>query len=212
MPVGRGATAARPVVVVTAHTGADGALGAAAALSCAGAGAARAPLLIDLGGTRPRPTLIATAVARGLEDRLAAALPVSEVAARGGVCHLAVGSDPGALAELESGLALARRSPAVIHAPPAHLAALLTSPVAEHISGALVVEEDTGPGAGIPLLLELMERGLLVASLPGRLDWMSERRALFGALREGDLGALPQALVAWFASYAGRGQLPGGGR
>ena len=73
--------------------GAEGVRGAAAALACAGADVDRASLLVDIGGRAPRPTLLASAAARRLEERLAAHLPRARVAARGQVCHLSAPAD-----------------------------------------------------------------------------------------------------------------------
>ena len=86
-----------PTVLVTAVGGAEGRAAAAAALACAGADVDRAALLVDVGGRPPRPTLLASAAARGLEERLAAHLPSARVAARGQVCHLAVARGSGRL-------------------------------------------------------------------------------------------------------------------
>jgi hypothetical protein len=65
-----------PVVLVAPVGAAVGSRPAAAALACAGSELDRAGLLIDLDdGRAPRPSLIATAAARALEERLAAHLP-----------------------------------------------------------------------------------------------------------------------------------------
>ena len=63
------------VILATAVGAASGARAAAAALACAGSEPDRPGLLVELGGRAPRPTLIASSGARGLEQRLAVHLP-----------------------------------------------------------------------------------------------------------------------------------------
>ncbi len=87
-------TAATPTVLVTAVGEAEGSRGAAAALACAGADIDLATLLVDVAGEAPRPTLLASAAAHRLEERLVAHLPAARVAARGQVCHLASRRSP----------------------------------------------------------------------------------------------------------------------
>ena len=73
----------------------------------------------------PRPTLLASAAARRLEERLAAHLPQARVAARGQVCHLAVAADPEGFAAASAAVTVARGALAVLHLPPALLQPLL---------------------------------------------------------------------------------------
>lgn len=54
----------------------------------------------------------------------------------------------------------------------------------------------------------LLGRGLGVALLERRLDWVKERRALFGALRTEDVHELPGALTRWLVDYAERSSGP----
>ncbi len=170
-------------VVVTSVGGAEGSRGAAAALACAGVDGGTAPLLVDLGGRPPRPTLVASAAARALEERLVAHLPAARVAARGGVCHLAVPADPEGIAAGAAAVTVARGALAVVHAEPAVLQALLAEPVAPRFSGALLRAELTAARPLLALVVrDLLDRGLVVAVLKRRLRWVAERRALFGAL------------------------------
>lgn len=91
------------VIVVTRVGGAGGARAAAAALACAGSEADRAGLLVDLdAGRRPRPSLISSAAARELEERLAAHLPDAGVAERGRICHLALRGAKGSCGAVRS--------------------------------------------------------------------------------------------------------------
>jgi hypothetical protein len=182
------------VVVVTAVGGAEGSRGAAAALSCAGSGVERAALLVDVGGRVPRPTLIASASAHRLEERLAARLPTLRPAARGEVCHLSVAADEEGLAAAGTAVTVARGGLAVVHVPAEHLQALLDAP-APGLDAALL-RADLGTDRALVALAteDLLARGLRVSVLKHRLGWVAERRAGFGALGS-DSGGLPESLV-----------------
>ncbi|HEU5105842.1 MAG TPA: hypothetical protein VFU11_08360 [Solirubrobacterales bacterium] len=184
-----------PTVFVAAVGGAEGARGAAAALVCAGAEMDAAPLLIDVGGRVPRPTLIATAAAQQLEERLRAQMPEAKVAARGQVCHLTVPADREGL-ELAAGAATtAREDGVVVHLPPQLLhEALDDSPLQ---ASAVLLRADLGHDRALVGLAvrDLLGRGVAAAVLKQRLTWVAERRALFGALPAGSQGGLPERLV-----------------
>ena len=161
--------------------------GAAAALACAGADVDRAALLVDVGGRAPRPTLLASAAARRLEERLAAHLPQARVAARGQVCHLAVAADRRGLAAAAAAVTVARGALAVVHLPPALL---------QPCSGARGMGRGRRASCCAPTSpptgrcwrwssRDLLARGLAVGVLKHRLSWVAERRALFGALGVG---------------------------
>jgi hypothetical protein len=177
-------------VVVTAIGAAEGSRGAAAALACAGADGERAPLLADLGGRPPRPTLVASAAARTLEERLAAHLPQARVAARGQVCHLAAAAAGEGFEQAAAAATVARGGLAVVHVPPGELQDLLADPAAPRFTGALL-RADLGEDRALLALVvrDLLDRGLAVGVLKRRLSWVTERRALFGAL-----GSDPQGL------------------
>lgn len=170
-------------VVVTSVGAAEGSGAAAAALACAGADGELAPLLVDVGGRPPRPTLVASAAARALEERLTAHLPTTRVAARGQLCQLARAADADGFATAAAAVTVARGAFAVVHVPPVELQALLTDPAAPRFTGALL-RADVGAERPLLALLvrDLLERGLAVAVLKRRLGWVTERRALFGAL------------------------------
>jgi hypothetical protein len=186
---------AGPVVLVAAVGEADGSRGAAAALACAGAEVDVATLLVDVGGKTPRPTLIASAAAQGLEERLRAHLPAAGVAARGQVCHLAVQADGEGLDAVAGAIDLTRGSVAVVHLPPSLLQIALTdSPLRP--TGVLLRADLPNDRALVALAArDLIERGLAVGVLKRRLGWVAERRALFGALPPGSPGGLPERLV-----------------
>ena len=102
--------------------GAEGSRAAAAALACAGADVDRATLLVELAGKPPRPTLLASAAARRLEERLGGA-PArrARVAARGQVCHLRSRPIRRASAVASAAVSVARGSLAVVYLPAAQL-------------------------------------------------------------------------------------------
>ncbi len=184
-----------PTVFATAVGRAEGSRGAAAALACAGADADLATLLIEIGGKPPRPTLLASAAARRLEERLAAHLPQARVAARGQVCHLAVAADAEGFAGASAAVTVARGALAVLHLPPAQLQAWLCGE-ASPISSGVLLRADIAVDR--PLLAmavrDLLDRGLRVSVLKRRLSWVAERRALFGALQPEAAGGLPSSV------------------
>ncbi|HWO82190.1 MAG TPA: hypothetical protein VNM38_00170 [Solirubrobacterales bacterium] len=183
------------VVVVGAVGEADGSCGAAAALACARADVDTATLLVDAGGRTPRPTLVASAAAQKLEERLAAHLPDHRVAARGQVCHLAVPDEVEGLEAAAAAATVLRDGLTVLHVEPRLLQLALASPNLRP-SGVLLranLREDRGL-VGL-LVRDLLEGGLDVAVLKRRLNWVAERRALFGVLPPGGSGGLPERVV-----------------
>ncbi|MBS1860444.1 MAG: hypothetical protein JSS68_01910 [Actinobacteria bacterium] len=143
---------------------------------------------------------MASVAAGRLEERLSAALPGVEVAARGRICVIATRGDGEGLSTPGRAIEAAGCSPVVVHADPSDLARLLEDPVASRFAAALV---RCGPGIdralGAPAILDLLARGLAVSLLERRLDWVRERKALFGALDAWELEGLPPALVSWLA-------------
>lgn len=200
---GSGAT-----VLVTAVGAAEGSRPAAAALACAGAGVDRATLLVDVEGRSPRPTLLASAASRALEERLAAHLPQARVAARGQVCHLAVAADGDGLDAAAAAATVARGSLVAVHAPPALVQPLLAGRLGERLTGALL-RADVGPDRALLALAfaGLRGHGLAVAVLKRRLAWVAERRALFGTLPPGGPGGLPDRVVRRLLEEGGEGEL-----
>jgi hypothetical protein len=183
------------VVLVSAVAGAEGSRGAAAALACAGSGVETAALLIEIGGRVPRPTLIASASAHRLEERLAARLPSLRPAARGEVCHLAVEADEDGLAAAGTAVTVARGGLAVIHAAPALLQGVFEAPAAPEADAVLLrADLDADRPLAALAVADLIGRGLRVAVLKRRLGWVTERRAGFGVLGS-DSGGLPEPLL-----------------
>jgi hypothetical protein len=172
---------------------ATGARAAAAALACAGSEPDRAGLLVDLTARRaPRPTLIASAAARELEERLAAQLPEAGVASRGWTCHLALPPDRSGIEGIAAALPLVDDSLAAVHLPPHLVQAVLEEPLAR--IGGVVLRADLGADRALTALAtrDLMERGLRVAVLKQPLGWLASRRALAGILPAGSAGGLPE--------------------
>lgn len=189
-------TASEELVLVTALARAEGSREAAAALACAGSDIDRAALLIDVGGRAPRPTLLASAAARRLEERLAAHLPHLRAAARGQTCHLAVPPDEEGLEAASAAATAAREGLAVMHVPPAQLQTALAAPLATRLTGALLRADVRTDRALVALVArDLIERGLRVGVLKRELAWVPARRALFGALPPGSSGGIPGGLL-----------------
>jgi hypothetical protein len=182
-------------VLVTAVGNAEGSRGAAAALACAGADADVATLLVDVGGRTPRPTLIASAAARQLEERLRGHLPEARVAARGQVCHLAVPADSEGLELASAAATVARESGGFVHLPPELLHEVLIAP-AWRPSGVLLRADLGGNRALVALAVrDLIARGIPAVVLKRRLPWVAERRALFGVLPAGAPGGISERYV-----------------
>lgn len=195
-------TADVPSVLVTGVGEAEGSRGAAAALACAGADVDLAALLVDVGGKAPRPTLLASAAAHRLEERLTAHLPEAWVAARGQVCHLAVAADPEGLEAASAAVTVARGALAVLHLPPAQFRVLLSERVGPAPSGALLRADVAADRALLALVVrDLIDRGLDVGILKRRLGWVAERRALFGSLAPDAAGGLPKSILRRLLSH-----------
>lgn len=174
-------------IVLVSHVGeARGSGAAAAALACVGSSPDRAALLIELDdGAAPRPSLIATAAARELEERLAAHLPAAGVASRGPICRLRLSPDGGAVEAIPAALPLVRGGVAVVHLPPDLLQPLL----AEGRIGAtgLLLRADLAADRPLAALAvrAALERDLRVAVLKRPLGWLAAQRALLGAVPPG---------------------------
>jgi hypothetical protein len=152
--------------------------------------------LIDVGGRAPRPTLVSSAGARELEERLAAHLPQLRAASRGQTCHLAVDDDPSAFGSVRAALPLIRESVAVVHLPPARLQGALTEP-GIRASGVLLRADLESDRALTALAVRgLLRHDLCVKVLKRPLSWVPARRALFGILPQAAAGGLPPSLVA----------------
>lgn len=182
------------VILVTAVGGASGSQAAAAALACAGSESDRPGLLIDVGGRAPRPTLISSAGARVLEERLVVHLPQLRAASRGQICHLAVGDDPGAVESIRAALPLVRESVAVVHLPPTRLRGALGEGGIQASGVLLRADLDTGRALTALAVRDLLRHDLRVKVLKRALTWVPARRALFGVMSPAAPGGLPVSL------------------
>jgi hypothetical protein len=175
-----------PVVLVTRVGAAKGSRAAAAALACTASEPDRAALLVDLEeGRAPRPTLVATAGARRLEERLAGHLPDAAIASRGRMCHLRLNPDPEGIERVAAVLPLVRESAAVVHLPPTMLRALLGD--ARVRSTGVLLRADLTENRALTALAvrDLMVEGLQVGVVKRPLGPLSAAAAQLGALPSG---------------------------
>jgi hypothetical protein len=176
-------------VLVTSVGAATGASAAAAALACAGSERDRAGLLIDLmGDTAPRPSLIATAAARELEERLATHLPQARVASRGQFCHLSLPTDQSGIEQIPAALPLARDAVAIVHLPPQLLQPALTEPRIR--ASAAMLRADLAEDRSLTALVvgDLIKRDFRVVVLKQPLGWLAGRLALLGVPSTSGMG------------------------
>jgi hypothetical protein len=191
---GSGEATARPsggaVILVTTVGVARGCKAAAAALAGVASGPDRAALLIELdGGRASRPSLIATAAARNLEQRLAAHLPDAGVASRGQACHLKLPAKAAGIEGIAAALPLVRESVGIVHLPPRLLRPILDD-TRIRPTAALLRADLAGDRALTALAVrDLMARGLGVIVLKRPLGWLAARQALLGAPPGGGLPA-----------------------
>jgi hypothetical protein len=138
-------------------------------------------LLADLDADRaPRPTPIATAGARELEERLAAHLPDAGVAARGAICCLRPAAATEALDQLAAALPLARESAAIVHLPPDLLRALLEDPRIRPTAALLRADLATDRPLTALTVRDLLDHDLGVKVLKHSPHWLSAVVALWG--------------------------------
>lgn len=177
---------AGPVVLVTRVGAAAGSKAAAAALACAAAEPDRAALLIDLDEARaPRPSLIATAGARELEQRLAEHLPDAAVASRGCICQLTLSHDLG-VEQIAAALPLVRESAGVVHLPPPLLRPLLEDTRIRPTAALLRADLSEERALTALAARDLIARGLRLAVLKRPLAWLPARVALQGLAPPGN--------------------------
>jgi LAS superfamily LD-carboxypeptidase LdcB len=185
------------VTVLATRVGvAAGSAPAAAALACAGAEPDRAGLLVDLSGRRePRPTLVASAAARALEERLAAHLPEAGVASRGQICHLSLPADSSGVEQVAGAVAVARGSVCVLHFPPRLLQPVLEESGIRPSSALLRADLDEDRALTALTVSDLRDRGLRAGVLKRPMSWVASKRALAGVLPPGAGGGLPARLM-----------------
>ena len=181
-----------PVVLATRVGAAKGSRAVAAALACAASESDRAALLVDLEeGRAARSTLVATAGARSLEERLAAHLPDAAISSRGRIGQLRLPSEREAIEVLAAALPLVRESTAVVHLPPALLRPVLGDP--RICSTGVLLRADLSEDRALTALAvrDLMAEGLRVG--------VAKRQSGPLAACAAQLGALPLGRQAFLA-------------
>lgn len=174
------------VVLVSWVGAAKGTRAVAAALACAASEPDRAALLIDLEeGRATRSTLVATAGARSLEERLAAHLPGAIIASRGRIAQLKLLAEREAIEILAAALPLVREQAAVVHLPPALLRAVLGD-ARVHSTGVLLRADLIEDRALTALAVrDLMAEGLQVGVVKRPLGLLTACAAQLGATPTG---------------------------
>jgi hypothetical protein len=176
------------VVLVTAVGAATGAQAAAAALACLASEPDRAALLIDFDeGRAPGASLIATAGARKLEERLEN-LPDGAVASRGCFCQLTLPATAEGIEPAAAALPLARESAAIVHMPPELARAALEEPRIGPAGALLRADLASNRALTALVVRDLIQAGLRVAVLKRPLAWLPARAARLGALPAGAPG------------------------
>ena len=155
-------------------------------------GARPARLLIDVGGRPPRPTLVASAGARELEERLAVHLPELRAASRGQTCHLAVAGRAGGASS-----ACARRCRwCATRSRSSTCRRLCCRPPCRRRrrpSGVLLAP--TSPRTALPPSRFAISQAVTCAPRSeAAARWVPARRALFGVLRSDGSGGLAASL------------------
>jgi len=179
-----------PVVLVTTVGAASGARAAAAALACAASEPDRAALLIDLEeGRAARPSLIATAGARSLEERLIAHMPDAAVASRGSLCQLKLPAGPEGIEGIAAALPLVRESVCIVHLPPHLLRPVLAETRIQPTAALLRADLAADRALTALAVRDLIARGLRVAVIKRPLGRLAERAALLGVSGGGGLPA-----------------------
>jgi len=155
----------------------------AAALACAASELDQAALLIDWEeGRAARSTLLATAGARSLEERLAAHLQDAAIASRGRIGQLKLPAEGEAIETLAAALPLARESAAIIHLSPGLLRPVLADPRIR--STGVLLRADLLEDRALTALAvrDLMAAGLRVGVAKRPLGPLAARAAQLGAL------------------------------
>lgn len=184
-------------ILVSAVGEAYGARAAAAALACELAGKGGGALFIDLGGPQPRPTLLASRPACELEEKISARLRDVRVAARGSFCQLVLDAGPEGLATATEAITLAAERPSVVHLPLRLLLSALAGPRPLKARGILLrADLSESRRELVDIARQPSARNIPLAVLKDRLDWVTERRALFGALPPDPSAGLPRELAA----------------
>lgn len=183
-----------PVVLASRVGTAKGSRSVAAALACVASESDRAALLVDLEeGRAPRPTLVATAGARALEERLVAHLPEAAIASRGRICQLKLPPERESIETLVAALPLARESAAVVHVPPFLLRPVLGDTRVRSTGVLLCADLAEGRALTALAVRDLMAGGLQVGVVKHPFGWVAAGAAQLGALPAGHRTFLSRA-------------------
>jgi len=141
--------------------------------------------------------LLSSSPARELEEKVAARLRDARVAARGRLCQLALPAGPKGLATAAEAITLATELPSVVHLPFGLLVSAASGPRRLEAGGILLrADFSEGPRQHSDIAWQPSARGIPLAVLKARLDWVTERRALFGALPPDASDGLPREFAA----------------
>jgi hypothetical protein len=189
-------------LLVTATGGARGSEALAAALAVCAADERRAALLVEVGdGNRRRPTLLASPAARRCETELGGT--AAGAAARGLLCHFAVGEGPEGLERAVEAICREPQCAAsVVHVEPALWLQALEHP--RFRAGAAVIRAELPRDRALVALAvrDLRARGMAVRVAARPLGWATGRRALAG-VRIG--GADEARLRRWASALSSLG-------
>lgn len=169
------------LVLVTWVGAATGSRTAAAALACAASDRDRPALLVDLaGGPRPRPSLLATAAAQALEERIVGHVAGADVASRGQLCQLSLPADPLGVEQAAAAIAVCPDASGVIHVAPRNLQLVIETSTQRPYGVLLRADLERDRALSALAAGTLMEGGLRVAILKAQLGWIAARCALAG--------------------------------
>jgi hypothetical protein len=169
-------------IVLVTHVGAaTGSLAAAAAFACAASERDRPALLVDLaGGPRPRPSLLATAAAQALEERIAGHVTGASVASRGQLCQLSLPADRLGVEQAGAAIAICPDAFGVVHVAPDKLQLVIECSTQRPDGVLLRADLERDRALSALAAGALMQGGLRVAILKAPLGWIAARCALAG--------------------------------
>jgi hypothetical protein len=171
------------MAVIVAPVGdATGSEALAAGLAAVAASIGGEGLLASLASARrPRPTIVASAAARDLEERLAGSVPGTDPVARGNVCQLAVPGDRDGIEGLAAAAAASSEDALwALHAPPHVFRLLVDYP--GFVRRVAVLRADLDADLALTALAvgELLAEGIPVRVVKRPLGRIAARRAVAG--------------------------------
>jgi hypothetical protein len=143
-------------------------------------------LLIDLdSGRAARSSLIATAGARKLEERLVGHLPGVPIASRGQTCQMALPADAEGIEQIAAALPLVRESAGIVHLPPSVLRPILEETRIRPTATLLRADLTKDRALTALTTRDLTALDLRVAVLKRPPGWLAGRAAQLGVLPAG---------------------------